>query len=92
MMTTLSFKLESEKEWLRKILRNEIIDVTFLKKNGSERKMQCTLLSEEIPTDMVPKGTKKTQSTETIAVFDVENQGWRSFRWDSIKQINLSIS
>jgi hypothetical protein len=92
MMATLPFKLESEKEWLRKILRNEIIDVTFLKKDGSERKMQCTLLSEEIPTDMVPKGTKKTQSTETIAVFDVENQGWRSFRWDSIKQINLSIS
>ena len=91
-MATLPFKLESEKEWLRKILRNEIIDVTFLKKDGSERKMQCTLLSEEIPTDMVPKGTKKTQSTETIAVFDVENQGWRSFRWDSIKQINLSIS
>ena len=91
-MDTLPFKLESEKEWLRKILRNEIIDVTFLKKNGSERKMQCTLLSEKIPTDMVPKGTNKTQSTETIAVFDVENQGWRSFRWDSIKQINLSIS
>ena len=92
MMATLSFKLESEKEWLRKILRNEIIDVTFLKKDGSERKMQCTLLSEEIPTDMVPKGSNKTQSNETIAVFDVENQGWRSFRWDSIKQINLSIS
>jgi len=91
-MTTLSFNLESEKEWLRKALRNEIINVTFLKKDGSERKMQCTLLSEEIPTDMAPKGSNKTQSTETIAVFDVENQGWRSFRWDSINEINMSIS
>ena len=91
-MNTLPFNLESEKEWLRKLLHNDIINIIFYKKDGSERKMQCTLLSEEIPTDMAPKGSNKTQSTETIAVFDVEIQEWRSFRWDSIKQINLSIS
>ena len=90
-MNTLPFNLESEKEWLRKLLHNDIVNIIFYKKDGSERKMKCTLLSEEIPTDMTPKGTKKTQSDEVIAVFDVEIQQWRSFRWDSVKQINLSI-
>jgi hypothetical protein len=26
-----------------------------------------------------------------LPVFDIENDGWRSFRWDSIRQINFTI-
>jgi hypothetical protein len=34
---------------------------------------------------------KKTQSQESIAVFDVEKQDWRSFRWDSVTKIEFTL-
>jgi hypothetical protein len=53
--------------------------------------MQATLLETKIPSEKLPKGNTKAQSDEVLPVFDVENDGWRSFRWDSIKQINFTL-
>jgi hypothetical protein len=53
--------------------------------------MVCTLNEEAIPSEFAPKGSTKAQSDETLAVFDVEAQGWRSFRWDSLTKISASL-
>ena len=37
------FKTKKEKDWLKGLLRESIVDITFTKKDGSERKMKCTL-------------------------------------------------
>ena len=34
---------------------------------------------------------QKTKSDEALAVFDLEKQSWRSFRFDSVKEINFSM-
>jgi hypothetical protein len=72
-------------------LQNEIVELTFIKKDGSERIMTCTLAEQKIPAENMPKGTKRAKSDEAVAVFDLENNGWRSFRWDSLKNISFTL-
>ena len=79
------------REWLRGLLHDTEVTVTFTKKDGTERAMVCTLVNDKIPSEKAPKNTGKSNSDEAIAVFDVEKQDWRSFRWDSVKRIEFSI-
>ena len=85
------FKTKKEKDWLISLLRSEIVEFTFIKKDGSERIMTCTLAEQKIPAENVPKGTDRAKSDEAVAVFDLENNGWRSFRWDSLTNINFTL-
>jgi len=91
MSEKLEFKTKKEKNWLLSLLRSEVVDIIFTKKDGSERIMKCTLLESKIPSEKMPKGTEKAKNDEVVPVFDIENDGWRSFRWDSIRAIHFSI-
>jgi len=91
MSEKLEFKTKKEKNWLLSLLRSEVVDITFTKKDGSERIMKCTLLESKIPSEKMPKGTEKAKNDEVVPVFDIENDGWRSFRWESIRAIHFSI-
>jgi hypothetical protein len=79
------------KEQVIDMLKNNIVTVTFTKVNGEERVMNCTLLSEYMPKDL---GVSKTLLQEeansnknSISVWDVDLNAWRSFRVDSVKNI-----
>lgn len=85
------FKTKKEKDWLKAILSESKVEVTFEKKDGTERKMICTLSENQIPNEKAPKGTGKSKSDDVLAVFDIENNDWRSFRWDSIKRIQFGV-
>jgi len=76
-----SFKMMKEE------LNQGICEVTFTKKNGEERVMPCTLVFDHIPEEHHPKGTGTGQhnSQETIAVWCMDKEAWRSFRVDSVK-------
>jgi hypothetical protein len=92
MSTEIVFKGEEEKNWLRAILQEGVVSITFTKKDGDERVIKATLKEDLIPFDMIPKGTStRKKSEESQSVFDVEKDEWRSFRWDSIKGFNFSI-
>jgi hypothetical protein len=77
----------------------ESVNIKFTKKDGTERAMLCTLNESRIPSDKKPKqldaefaNAEKTatkSSDEALRVFDIEKQAWRSFRWDSIKSVNI---
>jgi len=95
-----AFNDEVGREWLRELLSESVVKVTFTKKDGSERVMNCTLSENLIPKAPIhatntnnPIDFPKTRkiSTEVQPVFDIEAQSWRSFRWDSIKQINFAL-
>ena len=85
------FKTKKEKDWLIGLLRSEIVELTFIKKDGTQRIMKCTLAEQKIPAENVPKGTDRAKSDEAVAVFDLENNGWRSFRWDSLTNIEFTL-
>ena len=66
-------------------LYNNICFVNFTKMDGTLRGMRCTLRSDMLPpqTDL-EEHTQRKQTTESIAVWDLEVKGWRSFRNDSV--------
>lgn len=66
--------------------------ITFTKKDGTERILKCTLIESRIPENKRPKSSSNSVSSdEAIRVFDVENQDWRSFRWDSVKTFGFLL-
>jgi hypothetical protein len=85
-----AFDDETGREWLRELLRERVVGVVFTKKDGTERVMQATLSEDLIP--KVEKSvTTRKKSDEALAVWDTEAEGWRSFRWDSVKTINFTL-
>ena len=79
------------KKWLNEHLHYGEVTVVFKKKDGEERTMKCTLNSE-----LVPQTEKKTERVKEVnedvcPVYDIEKQGWRSFRYDSIHEVKLEI-
>lgn len=94
-----AFNTDEGKQWLLGVLHDDIIKdlrITFTKKDGTEREMQCTLVEASIPTDKRPKsGVEETTNSQiggsAVRVFDTAINEWRSFRWDSIKRVEFSL-
>ncbi len=80
-----------QNEYLKGVLQTGIANVTFVKKDGTQRNLLCTLLPSELPaqTDLEEAVQKKTPNPEVLAVWDLENKGWRSFRYDSVLGFSL---
>lgn len=89
------------KNWLLGLLHDEHtkdLCVTFTKKDGTERTMRCTLSAGRIPADKQPKAstgleeeTNSKTSGSAVRVFDEDKKEWRSFRWDSIKEVRFDL-
>ena len=94
------------KKWLKSHLAFGPVTVTFIKKDGTERVMECTTSTTLVPIDVIeekhytntdnpidfPKPKKEKKVNEDVCpVYDLESKHWKSFRWDSIKQIRLEI-
>ena len=79
------------KENLTDMLRNNVITVTFTKVKGEERVMRGTLMSEYVPNAPSNNGQVLIQESESkaVSVWDMEANGWRSFRVDSVKNISM---
>lgn len=79
------------REFVKRELIRGIVEVTFTKKDGTERKMNCTL-KEGI---VVPyeKKTDKTKETplDVCPVFDTDKQEWRSFKYDAIRIFSTKL-
>ena len=89
------------KSWRRKMtkretlvegLKNNLIKVRFIKVNGDERVMNCTLhesILPEKPIDGYPSTIKRKENKDVLSVWDIDSDGWRSFRLDSIKEFKV---
>ena len=74
----------SERDILIKNLQKRTMRITFTKVNGDERVMDCTLQENLVP---ATKYTNRKQNEEVLPVFDINKGEWRSFRLDSITNI-----
>ena len=80
------------KEVILDSLRVGAVHITFTKKDGTERVMKCTLDDQLIPQPELPLEENKKEkkiNPDVQAVWDIEKEGWRSFRWDSVKEWNV---
>lgn len=78
------------RENITELLRSSVVTVIFTKVNGEERTMKCTLLGEYVPNAATNGRVLLTENTgNNISVWDVEANGWRSFRVDSVKNVSI---
>ena len=94
---------EVEKDLTRtdvvELLLNNVATVTFTKADGTERVMECSLSAEvfnkidkfKFDKDKEEESQKHLQlpNLDTIAVWDIPSDAWRSFRMDSVKSISI---
>jgi hypothetical protein len=78
-----------EKEILKENLSKCVAKIVFNKTDGSVREMYCTLMSEHLPQQIVEdvRHLPRKQNDNVLAVWDIDNKGWRSFHIDSITNI-----
>ena len=82
------------KRWLKGHLAFGPVTVTFTKKDGTERVMNCTTNKELVPFVEVKETVEKKErkiNEDTMPVYDLEVKAWKSFRWDSIKQVRFEL-
>ena len=58
-------------------LKLHICEVVFVKANGQERTMLCTLAKEILGKN---EGTPSVSVEDQITVWDIEAEAWRSFK------------
>ena len=84
------------RDWLRKLLQEREVVVTFSKINGDERVMTCTLKEGIIPAptktdELSKKKIRDIENDKVCNVWDINAKGWRSFRWANVKKIDFSL-
>jgi len=80
-----------------KLIRSELLaqlkkskgKITFTKADGTTRVMECTLIQDLLPDqiDVEEYISEKRANEEVLAVWDLEKDGWRSFRLDRVSSI-----
>jgi hypothetical protein len=80
-----------DRDTLLKDLQEQVVKVTFTKVNGEKRVMKCTLMSKHLPPNIdknyLLSEHKKQENLQTLAVWDMENNGWRSFRIETVEYV-----
>lgn len=83
-----TIQVENQEAISHALQKGEVI-VTFVKKDGSERVMRATTHPGIIPAEFTPKGTR-AHSGEVQPVFDLDENHWKSFRWDSLVSVKAA--
>lgn len=80
------------RNWLLGMLHIGPVTVTFTKKDGTERIMNCSLQPELLPKVEIVEGKEpRKKSEDVVSVYDLEAQGWRSFTLKNVTKVNISI-
>jgi hypothetical protein len=76
--------------WIYGVLKTtEKVSITFEKKDGTIRELNCTL--KDVPVYVPKTEVVRKKSESTISVYDIDNQDWRSFRIDSVRQVGFTL-
>jgi len=87
-----------KRETVIELLQKECAAVTFTKKDGTERVLNCTLQAEYLPMKApVPEPTghdvtppARAVNEHVVAAFDTDINEFRSFRLDSVITITVN--
>lgn len=76
------------REEIIELLEVKTLKVTFTKVNGEERVMNCTLREDILPQeDGESEFDSRAHNPNVVPVWDVDKEGWRSFRLDNLKAV-----
>lgn len=80
---------EEEKIELKETLKRDTVTVLFEKADGSLRTMKCTLDPKILPQPVASDeevNRNRAPNEEVQVVWDIESNGFRSFRYDRVKE------
>jgi hypothetical protein len=90
------------RDWVRSLLQKDEITVTFVKADGTDREMRCTLNPEKLPPPPVATGPvdgivkeskeRKKPDEHSLRVYDLDKSEWRSFRFDRLKKVAAELN
>lgn len=82
-----------EKSELQDLLRANVVEVTFTKVNGDQRVMTSTLMESKLPPREPEAGERvKKENPAVLAVWDINQQDWRSFRVQNVSSVKIVAS
>lgn len=85
--TTENQNNSSQNELVQLLLKDHVLNIVFIKADGSERKMKCTLRPDLLPaSDSI---NESVENPDVCRVYDLENEGWRSFRYERLVSIDV---
>lgn len=82
----------ANQEWrdgLKANLKRGEATVEFTKLNGQTRVMRCTLQEGVVPPYSEKGKQTKAPSGDVLAVWDLEKNEWRAFRYDSVTSVRF---
>ena len=75
---------------LLKLLTENICVVDFVKVNGETRSMPCTLRPDIVPPVVVKEGKEpKKHNENTLNVWCVDKNAWRSFKLENLISVEI---
>ena len=81
------FATPEGRKWLSSALRDGPLDVVFIKSDGTERTMRCTLQEGVVVPHEKKTERVKNVNEDVMAVWDLEKNAWRSFKLSSIVKV-----
>lgn len=82
-ITMIEPTIPEEKSLLQETIRKHVVEVTFTKRDGSTRVLVGTLKAEYLP-EVDGYNTPANPKPGLIMIYDLENDGFRSFYADSV--------
>lgn len=78
------------REEVKDKLHSSEVSVRFIKSNGEVREMRATLSEAFLPeNDTTTAETRKRKpNPDVMAVWDIQKNAFRSFRWDSVRLVD----
>lgn len=76
-----------DKYKLKEDLSNGVYTIVFEKVDGTIREMRCTLEPKYLPQLLTEETGLSKGNDQVLAVWDLDNNGWRSMRVDSIQTV-----
>ena len=80
-----------EKSKAIEALHEGVVVVEFTKVNGEYRKMEATLKADMLPEVVIEtkeNAQPRKKNEDALSVWDINAEGWRSFRWDKLQTVN----
>ena len=83
-----------DRDTLLKDITENVCEVFFTKVNGEKRALRCTLRNDILPESYRNSEEPKVKdfhrtNPDVLAVWDLQNSGWRSFRIDSVEYVQV---
>lgn len=84
-----TLRIKKDRARIVPMLQSGAVAVNFVKVDGESRNMLCTLDPTLMSTEEINKERRPNENIETVRVWDLDKEAWRSFRVDSVKSVQI---